>query len=334
MVAFDGRDICFSEPWHPHAWPEKYKLSSSFPIVAIGAFGSSIVVGTKGYPYIITGSHPENMSMERTEVLEPCVSKLGMVDVGSGVLYPSNNGIVFVGVGGVRIVTESMFSRDEWQPLNPASMRCDFHNGMVFGWFDENADQQTGFIFNISSGAFSTTTQLLTASYVDPETNKLYVVKNGIIYQWDSHPYNDMSYDWKSKLFYHSRKLNYGYGIVDADHGAIQSINKAINDAITFNTAALLAGLTYGEMDHAMLDEYMLDGSVLQGGGINESATKSLQLTIYADGKEVYTESVTSGDSFSLPAGFKANTWQIRVSGNTPVYSVELAETATELRGS
>lgn len=331
-AAFSGNEVLFSEPWYPHAWPDKYKQSCNFDVMALGAFGSSIAVGTKGYPYVMTGAHPASISMEKTEVSEPCMSKRGMVDVGAGVLYPSPNGLVFIGVGQVTVITASLFTRDEWLLLNPASMRCDFHNGMVFGWHDINAEMHTGFTFNRDTGAFASTSLPVTSSYVDPETTNMYVVKDGAIYQWDAHPYNNLSYDWKSRAYYQGRPINFGYAKIDAYFDQLSKVNAAIAADLAWNTAILASGLTYGELDNSMLDYYMLDGSELVGGSIAEYATLFLRFSIYADGVEKYSENVESNKTFSLPSGFKADRWEFRISGNIPVYSAFIAESATELR--
>lgn len=331
-VGFAGNEIIFSEPWHPHAFPSKYKLACNFEVVSLGAFGTSIVVGTKGYPYLINGVHPSSMSMEKTEVIEPCTSKRSMVDIGSGVLYSSPNGMVFIGMGGVNVATGAMFSRDEWALLNPSSLRCNFHNGMVFGWHDVNTEQHTGFTYKMQSSDFASTSIPITASYVDPETNTMYIVKDGAIYEWDAHPFNDLTFDWKSRAYYQNKPVNFGYAKVDANFEGVADINAAIAANTAFNEAALASGLTYGEFDNNMLDEYMLDGSVLTGGSIAEYASLSLRLTVYADGVTKYSENVISNRSFSLPSGFKASRWEFRLSGNIPAYSLAVAETATELR--
>ena len=332
-AAFAGNEIFFSEPWYPHSWPDKYRLACSFDIVALGAFGSSVVVGTKGVPYVINGTHPDSMSMEKTEVVEPCTSKNSMVDIGSGVLYSSPNGMVFIGVGGVDISTKNNYTHDEWALLNPATLRCNFHNGMVFGWHDINAELHTGFTFNMQTGTFSSTSLLIAASFVDPETNNMYVVKDGAIYQWDAHPYNDLTFDWKSKVFYQNRPINFGYAKIDANLDGVAEINAAVEASRVANATVIAAGLTYGEFDHSMLDEYMLDGSVLTGGSIAEYSVKFLRFTAYANGVEKFTKPIDSNKSFSLPSGFKESRWEFRLSGNIPVYSATIAETATELRG-
>ncbi|MGL1400235.1 hypothetical protein ACSTI4_24935, partial [Vibrio parahaemolyticus] len=58
MAAFDGKDLYFCEPYLPHAWPASYTLTTDFPIVGLGAFGTSLVVMTTGNLYLVSGTAP------------------------------------------------------------------------------------------------------------------------------------------------------------------------------------------------------------------------------------------------------------------------------------
>lgn len=332
MIGFDGNTMRCSESWRPYAWPTEYDESFNFDVVAIGVFGGNIAVGTKGFPSVVTGSHPSAFSIEKIEVLEPCVSKQSMVDIGSGVVYASTNGLVLCSNGGARLVTESIFSKNEWALLSPSSMRCEFHSGLIFGSHIADDGQRTGFTFDIGSGAFSQTSNSDTASFVDPETNNRYIVQDGVLYQWDAHPYNDISFDWKSKVYALPRPVNFGAGIVDAELGVLSNVNAAIAADLAWNTAALAAGVTHGELGGSMLGEYTLGGSLLRGGTLVEYTSQYLRLTVYGDGVERYTENVLTGKSFSMPSGYKAKLWEFRLSGNIPVYSLAVAENAQGLR--
>lgn len=97
MVGFRDNEVYFSEPYLPHAWPARYRLTVDYPIVALGSFGTTIVVATEGRPFLITGSHPESMSQLELDLIEPCVSARSMASMGHGVVYASRNGLVYVG---------------------------------------------------------------------------------------------------------------------------------------------------------------------------------------------------------------------------------------------
>lgn len=120
MAAFRGKDVYFCEPYLPHAWPEKYVLTTNDAIVGLAAFGSTLVVMTEATPYRIQGTAPEFMVMERMEENFPCVSKRGIVDLGYAAAYPSTDGLVTIDSSGARVVTRPLYTREQWQALNPA----------------------------------------------------------------------------------------------------------------------------------------------------------------------------------------------------------------------
>lgn len=141
MAAFLGNDIYFCEPYVPHAWPEKYVLTADFPVVGLAAFGSSLAIMTTGLPYIAQGTTPDSMQMEKLETGLPCLSKRGIVDIGYAALYPSVEGLVMVGAGEARVVTQPIFTRDQWLDLAPASIVAQRHKGQYV--FLHNIDADT-----------------------------------------------------------------------------------------------------------------------------------------------------------------------------------------------
>lgn len=67
LFGFYANELCFSVPNRPHAWPSGYRMSFPFDVVATKACGSSVIVLTKGNPYIVYGTHPENMQKKQIE---------------------------------------------------------------------------------------------------------------------------------------------------------------------------------------------------------------------------------------------------------------------------
>lgn len=333
-----GNEICFSEPWHPHAWPIAYRQTTKFPLVGLGVFSSSIVACTTGMPYILNGSHPDSISIEQTELMEPCIAKRTIVDVGSGIMYTSHSGKVLVGVGGANVVTQNMLSRENWQEYTPSAMLCAFYDGMVIGFPSSFvSDGKGGFILDSKNNTFSSLSVVASASYADPENGKLYLVSNGVLKEWDADTINNETYEWRSKVFALPKPINAGWAQIDADFEFLNADQTALIAAqlaadTAFNTAVLASGVTDGELDSVMLDEYMLDGSLLVGGEITDYAQRFLNFILYANGQQKYTEIVLNDQPFSLPSGYKSALYDVVISGNIPVYGVSIAETAAGLR--
>lgn len=148
MVAFRGNEVFFSEPNLPHAWPARYRLTVDYPIVALGSFDTTVVVATEGRPFVITGSHPESMSQRELDLVEPCVSMRSMASMGHGVVYASRNGLVYVGNGGARLITQGLVTRDEWADFQPGTLRAAEYRQQYMAFFGTSASNGGGFFID------------------------------------------------------------------------------------------------------------------------------------------------------------------------------------------
>lgn len=161
MVGFSGYDVCVSAQYAPYAWPLKYKLSTDFPIVGGRAIGNQVVVLTLGNPYLLSGTTPDALSLTKIETPEACVSKRSIANitmpmqsmtgapmmVGS-VYYASANGLCSCdSSGNVKVLTQGLLNRDDWQALAPASISGFAYNGRYFGFFNTGS-VQGGFCFD------------------------------------------------------------------------------------------------------------------------------------------------------------------------------------------
>lgn len=178
MVGFRGNEVCFSEPYLPHAWPARYRLTVDYPIVALGSYDTTIVVATEGRPFIITGSHPDGMAQRELDLIEPCVSMRSMVSMGHGVVYASRNGLVYVGNGGARLVTPAIVTRQEWASFQPATIRaCEYRQQYVAFFGTSESDGGGFFIDPLSADAgMVTLSAKARAVHRDPLNEDLYLL--------------------------------------------------------------------------------------------------------------------------------------------------------------
>lgn len=210
FVGFSGRDVCFSEPYMPHAWSPKNYLPVDSNIVGLGAFGQSIAVLTDSFPYIATGVDPEAMTLVKTSLQQACVSKRSIVEAGDSVLYASPDGIVQIGMGGTNVITSKILSQKQWNEYNPASIHAYLHEGRYYAFYTK-ADGTTGLlIFNLvgSDAPFSVGPQTTTAGHVVPTADSLHIVEDGNIVKLDKSS-TKKTYFWKSKLFEAATPTNF-----------------------------------------------------------------------------------------------------------------------------
>lgn len=201
LLLFKDYDIYPSEAYIPYAYPLDYQLAVDSPIVGGKAVGSSAVILTTGHPYLLTGSDPSALSLVKLENPQACVSKRSIAAVDGGVMYASPDGLIVVSTSGQVVnVTAPLFSRDEWQALNPSSIDGYFHDGRYFGFYNTGLVQR-GFVFDPAqgNGAFTFIDTYATAGYSDLLQDALFLKVGTNIVKWGAGS-SPQSYTWRSAV--------------------------------------------------------------------------------------------------------------------------------------
>lgn len=179
MVGFRRNQLCFSVQNRPHAWPVGFRLTTDTDIVAIGAIDTTVVAGTESFPYVAYGSAPGSFSMAKLEFPQACVSKRGVAYLsGFGVAMPSPDGyLVFSGPGRPQNLTETIFTRKQWQALDPSSILAVAHDDVLFFFWD-NGTERGGYALDMKPSGFGLVSLGFhaTAAFADPITDRLYLV--------------------------------------------------------------------------------------------------------------------------------------------------------------
>lgn len=339
MAAYSGKQLCFSEPYRPHAWPEAYRLTMDYPIVGLGAFMSSVVVTTQGTPYIVTGTAPENMVSEKVEQNLPCINARGIVDLGYSVVYPSSDGLVQVSSTGAAVVSVGLFSRDDWLRLNPATMVADQYNGRYFTsytFLDSDGIEYNGtLIFDLTGEQrFLLRSDVrATAMFYDLPTGVLYLLIGAKIYEWDATSQPNALMSWKSKLFVFPKPTNFGAILIEADTALTPEEIEAIEAEIVRITAENLVLFALpsigGELNGAPVNTYAIDDDMML---TVPTLSRTASINIFANRKLVASTGLLNRMA-RLPSGFLATQWEVQVSGDMPITQITLAGTGAELAG-
>ena len=279
LAGFSGQTVAFSEAFQPHAFPNAYRLTMKSDVVALAPLNTGLLVLTKEKPAIIQGMDPEAMSMTEVDSTLSCVSKRSVVDMGEYVLYASPDGLVMATDGGLRLATEEILSRDQWQALEPSTIVGFQYEGHYLGFYNDG-NESKGFIFDPRGGKNSYTKLDFhaTAGFNDLENDELYLVVGGSVYKFAQG--SSLSYTWRTKKFYIQRPINPGVAKVDCD---------SYSPAPTFK--------------------------------------------LYADGVLKHTQTVSDDGLFRLPSGYKANEFEVEVTGSVPINEICVYESAGELGG-
>jgi hypothetical protein len=200
LCGFVGKDVYFTPPYVPYAWPREYMVSSEYEVVGIGAYGTNAVVLTKGYPYLASGVDPSAMTLSKMEIPQACVSKRSIASFGTeGVVYATPDGLAVIGPSGFDMLSHSFMTQEEWRLYNPSSIVGAAHDGRYIAFFTRLDGTKGGFIFDKDNG-FRRLSFHTDALHQDLETDTLYYVMGAQVLAYDSGGAL-FEYRWKSKIF-------------------------------------------------------------------------------------------------------------------------------------
>lgn len=319
MAAFSGKKVYFSEPYHFHAWPEKYALTTNYDIVGLGAFGHTLVVMTTGQPYVISGIAPDQMAMEKLDVNYPCVNKRGIVDLGFAVAYPSTDGLVTVSNNGAQLATLNTITREKWLQLSPETIIASQYEGRYiasYSYSDPSGVTNLGTVIIDLTGEqpfISRVDAYYPFMFFEVGAGKLFVMSGRIAQEWDSIISPFMSMTWRSKKFVQSAAINFGCALVDGEALSVGYQGSA------------LPVLNVG-------DAFFIHESETTGafGTPPADVAVPFQANVYADGALV--RSFTDLSTIArLPGGFLARTWEVEVTGIRMITGIFLAWSPSEL---
>lgn len=334
MAGFSGKQLCFSEPYRPHAWPQKYRLTSPFTIVGLGGYGNTIVAGTSGYPYVVTGSAPENMIEEKIEVNLPCINGRGLVDLGYSVAYPSNDGLVVVSGGNATVVTDTLYTRPKWQQLSPATLIGGQFAGRYFASFshveaDGSITKGTRIIDLTGQQPFVLrATVAPDAFYYDLPTGSLFYLVGDTVYEWDALGQTNEVMTWTSKRVVFPDPVSFGAVLVEGSKSMTaeeQAASDAATAAIVASNAALFTAGFNAEIDGMEFNEFSLNGDGMQA--LPEAKYASVR--VYADDQLLRTVNQIGEVKRLQPK--LARAWEVQVNGTAEIERVVLATSAREL---
>lgn len=292
LAGFNGKDLYFSEPFKPHAWPSVYSQTADFEIVGLGVFDTTLLVLTKGTPYLVQGSHPSSFTMVKAEIPQACVSKRSIANAGGGVVFASPDGLFLIGGGGSRNLTEDIMAQREWRLLSPSTVHGYVIDNLYVGFYGGTA----GFVLDLATGDMATLDWYASAGFYDPIRDALFLVTgNNQLVKFNAS--SALAITWKSKPFYSPVPINLGAARVEAT--AYPVTFKAIATMNTSQEATNVVAVR----------------PVLSANGA----------------KLTYSVSVSNKLPFRLPDGFSSNEWEFEVSGYNEITSAGFAESMVEL---
>lgn len=350
LVGFQGRDLYFSEPYRPHAWPLQYVQTCQTEIVGVAIFNNIVVVATTSHPYVAEGMSPVNITMEKIESIDPCISRRSIATTIDGVYYASPQGIIRVNGARTELISRSLFTREEWQNFFSPTTVVAVPYGVQYIAFDTS---NTGFIFSPAE-QLAPLTKLdrfsqVSCIQIDGYSGDVYIVQKNRALLWDPPASIPYYYTWTSKEYEVPNPLNFGAARLKFAANPVQVDSQQVADYTTFNTQRIVKPLNC--LNLAVLNGVRVEAvaSVLPqirnpiGGSplfpvaslMNYAAQVQVTISmrdLASKWNVIFDEAIADEQIFRLPSGFKSDVWQVKLVGNVPVNNFVMGGTAKELK--
>jgi len=184
---FDSRypkSVMFSDVNHPSNWPIAYRYDVNDNIVALASTSSMVFALTDGWPYVMSGTAPEAMTVSKLAGPAACVSPRGVCVYRNAVYYVSNQGLMTVyndaDAGTVcQNMTDKIFTKQQWLDLNPSSCVIGQFDGALFLFFSLSDGTHKGLCIDLTESLNAVTThdEVATCVCTDDRTDKMYYVR-------------------------------------------------------------------------------------------------------------------------------------------------------------
>jgi hypothetical protein len=357
MVGYSGNQVCFSEPYLPHAWPSEYRYTIANPIVALATISNGVVALTTGFPTVLSGNHPATVGIVNFTDIEPCVAPRSVVAAENTVLYASPNGLMRISMNGLERLTNQIFTREEWARFVTPDI-CAVKYG---SWYLALMGTATGFALALPPYEPTSVVRMdrytdVTTVETDERNGDAILMQNTTISMFDYLADRRLATTWTSKEYISPRPVNIGAYQVLFNVNREGDRDRELNDAqFAFNQERFSAGPldTIGQyaiggvtpVEDLYVGQYpepaeeQLRPPPLQPmggeplfGEVDKSGLTSLRFTMTADEVVRYSHAVEDEKVHKLPSGFKATRFRFTLDGNAEVQRIVAAETAKECR--
>lgn len=304
IAGWVGQQLWYCEPFRPHAWPPSYQTSVDFPIVGMAAYGEALVIGTQNVAFLAIGVNPLNVTLVQITGSEPCVSTNSFAVTPQGVLYAGPNGLMMNNGGGATNISREFMSTDKWQELlKLKGLSAALLNGAYYcyGGVEEQAFQADAFQNDAFQTAPSAATDGALIEYRDKRIGYTILRSAELTYK----VLQDV---WTSEVL-----------LVRGNKVWHQSIAKG--DKALYEWRSKLFQLPLPQ-NYSCMKIVWSPGGPSNVGTVEYYANNALRLTRAIP---------ASSKPFRLPAGYKVDSFQIRITGDRDVDQIEIASTMREL---
>lgn len=340
MAGFTGKELHFCHPYQPHAWPRAYSQVVNDQIIGLCAFGSSLAVITNSNPWLVQGLSPDQMAMTKVEAMFPCVAKRSIVDMGYAAVYASPLGLVQIAENGANLVSNGIWSEDEWELMQPSTIQAArLGLAYIMSYLPVDSSIRKVAIVNLNGDQPTLVhcDSVANGFYADPSSNRTYYLDDTgkFIYEFDAGDL--LTYTWRSKPYRFSEPIPFGAAKIElAENDPTATGDGTYAKVGDLGQMVILSGpAPVSQTEYTMTLEVGPEE-------IEAEATYSALLTVkgrltllpitvrfYGDGTLRHTVSPKPGQVMRLPEGSHRE-WQIEIVGQAEVLRIVAAHTIEE----
>lgn len=222
LAGFSNKDnahtVHFSVENRPHAWPSTFDITVDAKIIGINKIGNSLVAMTDEGPVEFRGYRPQSMQQVRSPIRQSLTNRLASTQ-GEGFMYwASPDGICMMSPGGgVRIITDNYYLKEQWQALEPENMKFFLYDRRLMISTSSNIPN---LIFNLDDrrSAFTNFEQdwFIAGGRYNEFEDAFFFIDDQSIYQWNVGRKN-LTMTWQSKDFRLSQPVQWTCARIWAD---------------------------------------------------------------------------------------------------------------------
>lgn len=178
------KTVMFSDVDLVYSWPSGFQYDVDDNIVTLAVTSNTVFALTDGYPFVLSGTGPDTMTVSKLAGPAACVSARGVCVYKNAVYYVGNAGLMTIyndANSGTTCanLTDKIFTKEQWQAKNPSSCVMGQFDGALLLFFDLGDGRHEGLCIDLTENMDSVTThdEIAKCLCVDNRTDTLYFVR-------------------------------------------------------------------------------------------------------------------------------------------------------------
>lgn len=311
---FNDNTVYPSESFIPYTFPVKYSLSVASEIVGLGFNGNAVVVLTKTFPFLIYGSEPESLSLDKRPFNLPCKSARSIVSVSGGVIFASSDGLFLIDSGGnATNLTKRVFTKSQWEALEPEQSFAFHYKDAYIIFFagtatgievdvEQNHIRRFELDKAVYGGQYVSTVSIDAYNFLTSD-GKNFLTADGYQFVVRGSAYS-LTYD----TLYLVQSTESARTIVSWDSGSLMEYTWKSKEIPTVSSTVLTAGMVMGDFT---------DGNVT--------------LNLYVNDTLAFSRKISNEGIFRVSNPIRGTKFQVEVAGKATIHRIIIGASAKDV---